>query len=182
MRDTKVYNELLEPTPAQDLGAMLFKITEGQIVFQDEAGNFVITTISAEKEYNEQHFELLPEMAPYQLIEGRMVYMAAPNYIHQKVSGNLHYYIKDFLMKHPIGEVVAAPLDVRFDEKNVVQPDILFVSIRRTSIIEKKIKGAPDFIIEILSPSNASYDKKHKLSLYGRFMVQEYLIVHTEEE
>ena len=64
----------------------------------------------------------------------------------------------------------------------MVQPDILFVSIRRASIIEKKIKGAPDFIIEILSPSNAEYDKKHKLGLYGRFLVQEYWIVHPEEE
>ena len=64
----------------------------------------------------------------------------------------------------------------------MVQPDFLFVSIRRASIIEKKIMGAPDFVIEILSPGNANYDKKHKLGLYGRFLVKEYWIVHPEEE
>ncbi|MCP5502804.1 MAG: Uma2 family endonuclease [Leptospiraceae bacterium] len=166
----------------EDLGAMHFKIIDEQVLFQDEKGDFVITCISSDKEYNEHHFELLPEMAPYQLIEGRIIFMYSPSFRHQQVSMNLSYLIKNFLMENPIGEVVTAPLDVRLDEKNVVQPDILFVSIRRSNIIERKIMGAPDFIIEILSPGNANYDKKTKLGLYGRFLVQEYWIVHPEEE
>ena len=182
MVDETIYNELLQVVEPQDLGARHFKLVGEQVVFQDATGNFVITCIAKNKEYQEEHFELLPESAPFQLIEGRLVFMASPTDNHQKISGNLHYFIKDYLMKNPIGEVRYAPLDVRLDEKNVVQPDILFVSIRRTSIIEKKIKGAPDFIIEILSPGNPEYDKKVKLGLYGRFLVQEYWIVHPEEQ
>ncbi|MCP5502199.1 MAG: Uma2 family endonuclease [Leptospiraceae bacterium] len=180
--ETKYYHELLKVVEAQDLGAMHFKIIDEQILFQDEKGDFVITCISPDKDYNEHHLELLPEMAPYQLIEGKIIFMQSPTDNHQRVLGNLHYFVKDYLMKNPIGEVRFAPLDVRLDEKNVVQPDLLFISIRRVSIIEKKIMGAPDFVIEILSPSNANYDKKHKLGLYGRFLVQEYWIVHPEEE
>ncbi|MCP5502848.1 MAG: Uma2 family endonuclease [Leptospiraceae bacterium] len=167
----------------EDLGAMHFKIIDEQVLFQDEKGDFVITCISSDKEYNEHHFELLPEMAPYQLIEGRIIFMYSPSFRHQQVSMNLSYLIKNFLMENPIGEVVTAPLDVRLDEKNVVQPDILFVSIRRSNIIERKIMGAPDFIIEILStPRRDTLQCISTRGLYGRFLVKEYWIVHPEEE
>ncbi|MCB1158251.1 MAG: Uma2 family endonuclease [Leptospiraceae bacterium] len=180
--ETQYYHELLKAVEVQDLGAMHFKIIDEQILFQDENGQFVITTISAEKDYNEHHFELLPEMAPYQLIEGKIIFMYSPTDNHQRISGNLFYFIKDYLMKNPIGEVRYSPLDVRLDEKNVVQPDILFVFIRRTSIIEKKIMGAPDFIIEILSTHRRdTLQCISTMGLYGRFLVQEYWIVHPEE-
>ncbi|MCP5502807.1 MAG: Uma2 family endonuclease [Leptospiraceae bacterium] len=182
MMDETIYHELLKPALPEDLGAMHFKIIEGQILFQDEKGDFVITCISPDKEYNEHHFELLPEGAPFQLIEGRIIYMAAPSDDHQRVSLNLILEIGNYVKTKKLGEVRYSPLDVCLDKKNVVQPDILFVSIRRASVIEKKIMGAPDFIIEILSPGNADYDKKTKLGLYGRFLVQEYWIVHPEEE
>ncbi|MCB1159754.1 MAG: Uma2 family endonuclease, partial [Leptospiraceae bacterium] len=149
--ETQYYHELLKATEEQDLGGMHFKIIDEQILFQDENGQFVITTISAEKDYNEHHFELLPEMAPYQLIEGKIIFMYSPSFRHQQVLGKLYIEIGVFVNREGIGEAVMAPLDVRLDEKNVVQPDILFVSIRRASIIEKKVHGAPDFIIEILS-------------------------------
>lgn len=180
--DKTIYNELLKRVEPTDLGAMLYKIIDEQILFQDEDGYFVITTISKGKKYTVKHFELLPESAPYQLIEGELIFMSSPSFDHQDVLGNLFFEIKAFLKEHQIGRVAIAPLDVCLDENNVVQPDLLFVSIRRTNIIERKIMGAPDFIIEILSPGNANYDKKTKLSLYGRFLVTEYWIVHPEEQ
>ncbi|MEM7182030.1 MAG: Uma2 family endonuclease [Spirochaetota bacterium] len=180
--ETQIHRELLELAQPLDLGANHFKVIEEQILFQDEKGQFVITRIAANKEYNEQHFELLPENAPYQLIEGRLVFMKSPTNNHQRILANLHLEIGIYVKNKKLGEVRFAPLDVRLDEKNVVQPDLLFVSIRLVNIIEKKIKGAPDFIIEIISPSNEEYDRKTKLGLYGRFFVQEYWIVHPEEQ
>lgn len=182
MIDKTIYNELLTLVEPTDLGAMLYKIVNEQILFQDEEGNFVITHISLDKEYTEQHLELLPESAPFQLIEGRLIFMKSPTDNHQRILGNLHLEIGYFVKNKKLGEVRFAPLDVRLDEKNVVQPDLLFISIRRTNIIERKIMGAPDFIIEILSPGNEGYDRKTKLDLYGRFLVQEYWIVHPEEQ
>ncbi|MEM7182196.1 MAG: Uma2 family endonuclease [Spirochaetota bacterium] len=182
MVDETIYNELLQVVEPQNLGARHFKLVGEQVVFQDETGNFVITCIMKDKEYQEQHFALLPESAPFQLIEGRLVFMASPIDLHQKVSGNLYFEIAHHVKNKQLGEVRFSPLDVHLDEKNIMQPDILFVSKDRTSIIETKIKGAPDFIIEILSPGNPEYDKKVKLGLYGRFLVQEYWIVHPEEQ
>lgn len=74
-----------------------------------------------------------------------------------------------------------APVDVVLDESNVVQPD-LFVVCDRNKITAANITGAPDLIIEILSPSSLMRDRREKLALYGRFGVQEYLIVHPVDE
>ena len=74
-----------------------------------------------------------------------------------------------------------APFDVVFDETNLVQPDV-FVVCDRNKITDANVTGAPDLIIEILSPSSLLRDKREKMSLYERFGVREYLIVHPVDE
>lgn len=74
-----------------------------------------------------------------------------------------------------------APFDVVLDETNVVQPD-LFVVCDRDKITDANVSGAPDLIIEILSPSSLMRDRREKKSLYERFGVREYLIVHPSDE
>ncbi len=77
------------------------------------------------------------------------------------------------------GEVFCAPLDLFFDEKYVLQPDIIFITQENLSIIkDDKIKGVPDLIIEILSPGNPGHDKAVKKEIYEQFGVKEYFIVH----
>jgi len=79
---------------------------------------------------------------------------------------------------HPDGLVLVAPMDVHFDEDNVVQPDIIFISNEKLSIIrENQIHGAPDLLVEILSPSSGAHDKIRKKALYEKFGVREYWIV-----
>ena len=74
-------------------------------------------------------------------------------------------------------------MDVVFDDRNVVQPDILFISNSRRDIItEANISGAPDLVIEILSPSTADRDKELKLRLYARYGVTEYWIVDPDRK
>jgi Uma2 family endonuclease len=73
-------------------------------------------------------------------------------------------------------------MDVHFDDKNVVQPDLIFVSIKRSSIIQKWIYGAPDFLVEILSKSTKEIDQTKKKKLYGQHDVLEYWIVNPEEQ
>lgn len=77
----------------------------------------------------------------------------------------------------------SAPIDVYLEEKETYQPDIIFVARSRLNIIEKdKINGAPDLVVEILSPSTAYYDLKKKFKIYAAHGVKEYWIVDPEEK
>ncbi|WP_248927291.1 Uma2 family endonuclease [Paenibacillus hamazuiensis] len=79
---------------------------------------------------------------------------------------------------NPNGIVVVAPMDVHLDEENVVQPDVIFISNENDRIIKDgKIKGTPDLLVEILSPSSGAHDKIRKKALYEKFGVLEYWIV-----
>ena len=75
------------------------------------------------------------------------------------------------------------PWDVVLSDYDVVQPDILFISNERADIItEANIQGAPDLVVEILSPSTGAYDRGYKQVLYGRHGVREYWIVDPDAE
>jgi len=104
----------------------------------------------------------------------------SPSIKHQEISSYLHAQIFNFL-KLSKCKVFAAPTDVVFnneskDEKKRVIPD-LFVACNPENFTENEYVGAPDFIIEILSPSNKSHDMITKLNLYMNYGVKEYWIV-----
>ena len=121
----------------------------------------------------------------WELINGMVYNMApAPSVNHQRILRQLLLQIGIFLSdKHC--EVFSAPLDVRFpatdeedeDSKNVVQPDMVVIC-DSSKLDEKGCKGAPDLIIEIVSPSSASMDNIKKMELYEKNGVKEYWIVH----
>ncbi|RMF85647.1 MAG: Uma2 family endonuclease [Nitrospinota bacterium] len=133
--------------------------------------------------YTYREYARLPEGAPYQLIGGKLVMTPSPSPYHQRVSKRLEFFLYDFVEKqHHLGEIFDAPIDVYFEETEVYQPDIIFISQERQNIIgEQKIEGAPDLIIEVLSPSTAYYDLKHKMRVYARHGVKEYWIVDPLE-
>lgn len=121
---------------------------------------------------------LLPEDRRYEIIGGELFVTPSPKRAHQKVSLNLVTILWSYVKAHDLGEVYEAPFDVLFSSYDVVQPDILFVSRENLSIVgEDNIQGAPDFIIEILSPSTAERDLELKKKLYARHGVKEYWIV-----
>lgn len=77
-----------------------------------------------------------------------------------------------------LGEIFYAPMDVYFDEQNIYQPDIFFIATDRLSIVENNVYGAPDLIVEILSPGSEKIDKVEKKEVYERCSVKEYWTVH----
>jgi Uma2 family endonuclease len=124
-----------------------------------------------------------------ELLRGRLMKMAAPNTKHQVVAGNLYYYLRSRLNKQSCN-VFIAPFDVRLPVQNrkkdneittVVQPDISVVCAP-DKIDEKGCCGAPDIIIEILSPGNSRRELQNKFELYQEAGVLEYWIVAPTEE
>ncbi|PYK98161.1 MAG: Uma2 family endonuclease [Verrucomicrobia bacterium] len=107
--------------------------------------------------------------------------LPAPNRYHQDISLNITLLVGKYLEKHPIGKLYTAPFDVYFDEINVHQPDLVFVSKKNQSILTYAgAEGAPDFIVEILSPKTAGLDKKSKRRVFARCGVKELWLIDPE--
>ena len=131
------------------------------------------------KKYTVDDYLLLEEGAPFQLINYDLVMSPSPTPAHQTISLRISSLILHFLDKtNNLGIVLPAPLDVKFDDGNVLQPDVLYISAeRKQELVKDRIEGAPDLVIEILSPSNAYYDLRQKKDIYERYGVKEYIIV-----
>ncbi len=118
----------------------------------------------------------------YEAIGGELCVSPPPRPPHQWVSANLFQALTDLLVRPGFGRLFYAPIGVEFpDTEEGVQPDLLFVSAERLSIVtEDWIRGAPDLVIEILSPSTARRDRTVKRHLYQRQGVPEYWIVDLD--
>jgi Uma2 family endonuclease len=131
------------------------------------------------KKYTEKDYQLLEEGTPFQLINGDLIMSPSPLLLHQLIIGKLYLLISNNLEQSKIGGlVVLSPMDVRLDEENIFQPDLLYISEeKKAELIGDRINGAPDLIIEILSPSTAYYDLRQKKDFYEQYGVKEYLII-----
>lgn len=119
-----------------------------------------------------------PDDVRYELHDGELIMVPAPNMAHQGISTILLRLIDTLVYLKKLGKVYHAPTDVVFSDNEVVQPDLIFVSNERSHILtENNIRGAPDLIIEILSPSTAGRDRTFKRTLYERHGVKEYWMV-----
>ena len=117
----------------------------------------------------------------YELIDGELIMVGAPNEAHQTASVFLVSRMFMFAEERELGKVLHAPYDVILSDTNVVQPDILFVSNERAHIrTPANVQGAPDLVVEILSPSSARRDWSDKFELYSKHGVKEYWIVDPE--
>ena len=119
----------------------------------------------------------------YELINGEIVKRASPNTPHQEASHRLNGFLFNYNRRKKAGRVFQAPYDVYFDEHTAgVQPDLLFVSKERDFIVKEGngIVGAPDLIVEIVSPGSVDKDRVIKKDVYERFAVKEYWIVDTQ--
>lgn len=123
----------------------------------------------------------MPSGNRYELVEGDIRMTPSPSVFHQRISRRIEKVLLEWVERHELGEVLHAPIDVVLSEHNVVQPDILYVARERLGIIkEANIQGAPDLVVEILSPSDAEWDRVTKRRVYARFGVREFWIVGPE--
>ena len=114
----------------------------------------------------------------HELIDGEVIVSPSLSEKHQRASGRLYVSWAVHVEKNRLGRAYYAPFDVVFSEKTALQPDLLFVSKARLGIIGPEyIIGAPDLVVEILSPSRPAYDRVTKLEQYALYGVAEYWIV-----
>ena len=141
-------------------------------VYKEEGSNHTIEEIQA-----------LPEYIRAELIDGEIYYLAAPTWTHQKIVGTLHLTIANYINSRggPC-QVAFSPVDVYLnaDGSNLVEPD-LFVVCDPNKIKEKGCYGAPDWVIEVVSPSSRQHDAVRKLRKYREAGVREFWLIHYDK-
>ncbi len=143
-----------------------------------------MVTASAKPRPTYEDYLNIPGDERYELINGEFILVSAPNTAHQRASLRFAMSVGGFVMSMDLGEVLVAPYEVLLTDEggvNIVQPDIIFVSKERGHIITRaNIQGAPDLVVEILSPSSRRQDTTTKRDLYARHGVKEYWIADPE--
>jgi Uma2 family endonuclease len=116
-----------------------------------------------------------------EIIDGELFLTPSPLSKHQLVISNIASAFFLYLYDHPVGQLFIAPLDFILSDYDVLEPDLLFILNEHRGIIQDWIRGAPDLVIEVLSPTTTRPDRGPKLKAYARFSVPEYWIVDLEQ-
>ena len=119
-----------------------------------------------------------------ELISGNIFMAPSPFRSHQRVILEIAFLLRKYLEEHPdAGKIYLAPFDIHFGENDVLCPDLSFFSTDRCHLLsDRGAEGAPDLVIEVLSPSTARRDRKDKREIYIRHGVRELWLVHPELE
>jgi Uma2 family endonuclease len=144
----------------------------------------VETEWPAQGEWTYEDYARLPDDGwRYEVIKGVLHMTPAPRTKHQKAIGKLYSALTRFVEQHDMGDLYFAPIDVILPHHlaTPVQPDLLFISKERLDIVKEQfIEGAPDLIVEVLSPTNWLDDRRIKYEVYAEAGVREYWIVDPD--
>ena len=136
--------------------------------------------------YTYKDYAAIDDDNRYELIDGVLYLMSAPSYMHQKISGSLFNQLYNFLKGKPC-EVLHPPFDVCMfglgdEDKNVFQPDLLVICDKSKLSDGKRCNGAPDMVIEIISPSSVNRDTLVKFNKYLQAGVREYWVIDPDDK
>jgi Uma2 family endonuclease len=131
----------------------------------------------------EDYVRLPADGKRYELLEGEVYMAPAPSPRHQDVSRNLGRILDGYVRAHRLGKVYYAPIDVVLSRSTVVQPDLIFISGDRLDIVGRhNVAGAPDLVVEILSPATAEYDRTVKPQVYARYGVPHLWLLDPDDQ
>ena len=117
----------------------------------------------------------------HEILDGEHYVTASPFVRHQRISGRIYRPLSSWVEERGLGEVFYASVDVVLSPHDVVVPDLFYISKERSEVItEKNIQGAPDLIIEIISPGTRLRDEGIKLQSYGARGVGEYWMIYPD--
>lgn len=159
----------------------VIRALRGNVIGED---NSLYETKPLEKLTYQDYLEI-PEEPGYrfEILDGMLIKEPSPNVMHQRVSRRLQRLLEDYFREvDSEGEIFNAPLDVTPLDYNVVQPDIFYVAGEQQLIVkDARIDGAPELVVEILSPSSHRKDRLQKMQIYQRAKVQHYWLVDPQE-
>lgn len=128
-------------------------------------------------------YKLLPEGTPIQLINNHLYMSPAPRFKHFETVEAIYEALKQVVNINQLGKLAFAPVDVFLGDSNAVQPDLFFIAKENTHLIKDDgVHGAPDIIVEVLSPANKNDDLVKKKVQYEKFGVKEYFIVDADDK
>jgi Uma2 family endonuclease len=141
-----------------------------------------MSTQPAVRGWTYEEFANLPDDGNrYEVIAGELYVTPSPTSIHQRVVARLTAMIEVFTQEHGLGTLFSAPYDVIFGEGDYLEPDLLFVRREREEIVkDHAMVGAPDLVVEVLSPSTSRRDRGLKRERYAAYGVPEYWIIDTD--
>lgn len=117
----------------------------------------------------------------YEIVHGEMIATASPTPFNVLIAAEIAHVLEQFVRERKLGTLFPSHVDVRFSEHDILEPDLCFVSNERSGIIgERMLEGAPDIVIEVLSPSTRRFDLVSKRAVYTMGGVREYWIVDPE--
>ncbi len=117
----------------------------------------------------------------YEVVEGMLFSEPSPRIAHQRVALRLATILDGHVRARGLGDLFVAPVDVLLDRRTVVVPDLVFVARDRSAIVtDRAVEGAPDLIIEILSPGTTRRDRVAKMNAYARHGVIHYWLVDPD--
>lgn len=131
----------------------------------------------------DDYCELPNDRNRYEILDGELSVTPAPRTKHQSISGHLYRILSNHIEANRLGEIYAAPTDVILAPTTVVQPDLVFVGNDRLGIItERAIEGAPNLVVEILSPTTERMDRQVKAQLYAKYQVPHFWIIDPDRQ
>ena len=125
----------------------------------------------------DEYFAFPESNRPMELVYGYVHEPAMPTFGHEAILLRLAELLRGHVREHNLGEVCRADVVLDRDLALVVQPDLFFISTERLGIVSDRVWGAPDLVIEILSPGTEHRDRTLKLAWYRRYGVKEYWLV-----
>lgn len=139
--------------------------------------------VDADRHWTVSDYMSLDDDDRYEIIEGELYMVPAPNDAHQRIVTRLGTFIDMHVIENDLGECRHAPFDVVLSEDTVVQPDFVFVSKERVpeALDEQGATSAPDLAVEVVSPSSARRDRIEKRQVYAEFGVRWFAVGDPEE-
>lgn len=131
--------------------------------------------------YRAADYWQLPEGEPVELVRGRLMMSPSPIPLHQIVIVRLSRILEE-AERAEGGLALIAPMDVVLSDDTILQPDLLYIAKDRRDIVQDRIEGPPDLVVEILSAGTERRDRLEKLDLYARYQVPEYWIVDPQTQ
>ena len=119
----------------------------------------------------------------YEIVQGVLVMSPSPEDIHQDVAGEIFAYLREQIKLKRLGRVIIAPFDVVLSPHNVFQPDVLVVLNEHLERVRTQcVMGAPDLVVEVISPRSKLYDRVNKHMAYEQAGIPEYWFVDPRKQ